>query len=117
MVAHITMGRIREVYHKDLKDTIKIQFELADVGLAAAPRMLSARVLPGGPRGYPRQGSRRGSLSSDSHLDLARSWSSERSACHHGVATRPQTVKSLCFSVIPGLVMLTCIVLEGFITE
>ena len=28
------------------------------------------------------------------------------------VATRPQTVKSLCFSVIPGSVMLTHIVLE-----
>ena len=34
-----------------------------------------------------------------------------------GVATRPQTVKSLCFSVIPGSVMLTHTVLEGFITE
>src|SRR4051812_8619923 len=31
------------------------------------------------------------------------------------VATRPQTVKSLCFSVIPGSVMLTHTVLEGFI--
>ena len=33
------------------------------------------------------------------------------------VATRPQTVWSLCFSVIPGSVMLTRTVLEGFITE
>ena len=33
------------------------------------------------------------------------------------VVTRPQTVKSLCFSVIPGSVMLTHTVLEGFITE
>ena len=33
------------------------------------------------------------------------------------VATRPQTVKSLCFSVIPGSVMLTHTVLEGFIIE
>ena len=33
------------------------------------------------------------------------------------VATRPQIVKSLCFSVIPGSVMLTHTVLEAFITE
>ena len=33
------------------------------------------------------------------------------------VATRPQTVKSLCFSVIHRSVMLTHTVLEGFITE
>ena len=33
------------------------------------------------------------------------------------VATRPQTVWSLCISVIPGSVMLTCTVVEGFITE
>ena len=37
--------------------------------------------------------------------------------CTHLVATRPQMVKSLCFRVIPGSVMLTHIVLEGFITE
>ena len=30
------------------------------------------------------------------------------------VATRPQTIKSLCFRVIPGSVMLTHTVLEGF---
>ena len=34
-----------------------------------------------------------------------------------GVATRPQMVKSLCFRVIPGSVMLTHTVLEQFITE
>ena len=33
------------------------------------------------------------------------------------VATRPQTVKSLRFCVIPGSVMLTHTVLERFITE
>ena len=33
------------------------------------------------------------------------------------VANRPNTVKSLCFSVIPGSVMLIHTVLEGFITE
>ena len=33
------------------------------------------------------------------------------------VATRPQTVRSVCTSVIPGSVMLTRTVLEGFITE
>ena len=33
------------------------------------------------------------------------------------VAIRPQAVKSLCISVIPGSVMLTHTVLEGFITE
>ena len=33
------------------------------------------------------------------------------------VVTQPQTVKSLCFNVIPRSVMLTHTVLEGFITE
>ena len=33
------------------------------------------------------------------------------------VVIPPQTVKSLCLSVIPGSVMLTHTVLEGFITE
>ena len=33
------------------------------------------------------------------------------------VATRPQTVWSLCFSVIPGSVMVTRTILEGFIVE
>ena len=37
--------------------------------------------------------------------------------CLEIVATRPQMVRSLCFSVIPGLVLLTHRVLEGFITE
>ena len=32
-------------------------------------------------------------------------------------AIRPQTVKSLCISVIPRSVMLTHTILEGFITE
>ena len=44
--------------------------------------------LAGGSRGYPRQGSRRGSPSSNSHLNLECSWSSQRSACHHGGASR-----------------------------
>ena len=42
---------------------------------------------------------------------------SQRALWYHLVAIRPQTVKSLCISVIPGSVMLTHIVLEGFITE
>ena len=33
------------------------------------------------------------------------------------VAIQPQTVKSLCISVIPGSVMLTHTVLEGLITQ
>ena len=36
----------------------------------------------------------------------------QRVLCYHVVATRPQMVKSLCFSVIPGSVMLTHTVLE-----
>ena len=36
---------------------------------------------------------------------------------YHLVVIRPQTVKSLCISVIPGSVMLTHTILEGFITE
>ena len=54
---------------------------LADVGLAVAPQVSSARVLPGhrgrprqgscrGSRGFPRLGSRRGSSSSGPHLIL-----------------------------------------------
>ena len=39
-------------------------------GLAAASWASPARVLPGGSHGYPRQGSCRGSSSSDSHLVL-----------------------------------------------
>ena len=57
------------------------------------------RVLPGhrgrprqgacrGSRGYPRQGSCRGYSSSGYLSSLVCSWSSQRSACHHGGASR-----------------------------
>ena len=47
---------------------------------------------------------------------MRREWCSMALSWSYHVATRPQTVKSLCFSVIPGSVMLTHTVLEGFIT-
>ena len=51
-------------------------------------------------------------------LSLAREYNSDLGVDHWtAVAIRPQTAKSLCISVIPGSVMLTHTVLEGFITE
>ena len=41
----------------------------------------------------------------------------QRVLWYHLVAIRPQTAKSLCISVIPGSVMLTHTILEGFIIE
>ena len=109
---------------------------LADIpgkGLAGALRAPSGRVLPG-PRGRPRQESCRGlvgifgrsfaraswassarslavALSSGSYLGLVGPLSSQRSACHHGGASRALVLMWLMVSELSGPRVATPLVL------